>query len=206
MVHVAHLYWLWVNCRIWIEWIDSKSNPADLNRRGLLDEWACSQGWHLSSECQRAPWEGDTNAPDRLLKDIGLREVGTLDYVCIVRKSDMFQVWHTGSLQEGLSMEEQKVNTSKTRWQERQGRQTQQFLATPNQIWMHSALWSAIGWHSENQCSRHVLVAPTRPLTPPMVKRAVFLVPLRWNYLLKTKRIFAQVSSRGVRAQWIRLP
>ena len=34
--------------RIWYEWIDSKSNPADgLSRDGLLDKWTKRQGWNL---------------------------------------------------------------------------------------------------------------------------------------------------------------
>ena len=36
--------------RIWYEWIDSNSNPADgLSRDGLLDEWTVRQGWELAN-------------------------------------------------------------------------------------------------------------------------------------------------------------
>jgi len=45
------LHWLLLGlrCRLWIEWIDSESNPSDgLSRDGLLDEWSRAQGWHLS--------------------------------------------------------------------------------------------------------------------------------------------------------------
>ena len=38
-VQVAHLLWLGLNCRIWIEWTNFKSNPAEgLSKRVLLDE------------------------------------------------------------------------------------------------------------------------------------------------------------------------
>ena len=47
---VAHFLWLGLGCQICIEWIDSRSNPADgLSRRGLLDEKTRSQGWHLQN-------------------------------------------------------------------------------------------------------------------------------------------------------------
>ena len=81
-VQLARFLCLRLKCRIWIDRIDSKSNRADvLSRRGLLDEWTCSQGCHFS-ECQHPPWDGDTNAPDgfnALWHGMGFVEVGALD-------------------------------------------------------------------------------------------------------------------------------
>ncbi len=38
-----------LGARLWVEWIDSESNPADgLSRDGLSDEWTCQQQWSLS--------------------------------------------------------------------------------------------------------------------------------------------------------------
>ena len=49
MVHVAHAMFRKLNSRVWIEWVDTKANPADgLSRSGLLDEWTQRQGWSLS--------------------------------------------------------------------------------------------------------------------------------------------------------------
>ena len=37
-----------LECGIWFEWIDSKSNPSDgLSRDGLADEWTVAQCWQL---------------------------------------------------------------------------------------------------------------------------------------------------------------
>ena len=34
--------------RVWIEYVESASNPADgLSRAGLEDAWTCAQGWTL---------------------------------------------------------------------------------------------------------------------------------------------------------------
>ena len=47
---VTHFLMLRYNIRIWYEWIDSNSNPADgLSRDGLLDEWTVRQGWELAN-------------------------------------------------------------------------------------------------------------------------------------------------------------
>ena len=74
-VQVAHLIWLHLRCRVWIEWIDSKSNPADgLSRDGLQDQWTRQQGWQLS-EAAEPPWTEDVAKPDVLFQvlwdDIG---------------------------------------------------------------------------------------------------------------------------------------
>ena len=38
----------YLRCRVWIEYVDSASNPADrLSRAGLEDAWARAQGWAL---------------------------------------------------------------------------------------------------------------------------------------------------------------
>ena len=46
---ITHFLMLRYHIRIWYEWIDSNSNPADgLSRDGLQDEWTAQQGWQLS--------------------------------------------------------------------------------------------------------------------------------------------------------------
>ena len=48
LAHLAHLLWAELRCRVWIEWINTKSNPSDgLSRLGLTDPWTLKQGWHL---------------------------------------------------------------------------------------------------------------------------------------------------------------
>ena len=40
MVHVQHLLWCRLRVRVWIEWVDSDSNPSDgLSREGVTDPW-----------------------------------------------------------------------------------------------------------------------------------------------------------------------
>ena len=73
-IQVAHLLWLRLGCRVWIEWVDSKSNPADgLSRLGLEDPWTKAQGWRLEKP-DDPPWHQDTSEPDgvfqALWKDI----------------------------------------------------------------------------------------------------------------------------------------
>ena len=47
---MAHLLWATLGCRVWIEWIDSDSNPSDgLSRKGMTDPWTQKQKWILSS-------------------------------------------------------------------------------------------------------------------------------------------------------------
>ena len=49
IANVAHLLWLLLRTRVWIEWVDSDSNPSDgLSRDGLSDAWTTQQGWALS--------------------------------------------------------------------------------------------------------------------------------------------------------------
>ena len=74
-VQAAHLLWLHLGCRVWIEWIDSASNPADgLSRQGLADPWTQEQQWDLSTP-GLPPWHDDTTAPHLLFQalwnDIG---------------------------------------------------------------------------------------------------------------------------------------
>ena len=46
--HLLHHH---LQCRVWIEWVDSQSNTSDgLSRLGLLDPWARDQDWDLA-EC-----------------------------------------------------------------------------------------------------------------------------------------------------------
>ena len=43
-----------LQARVWIEWIDSESNPADgLSRDGIRDEWTRMQGWKLMEAPER---------------------------------------------------------------------------------------------------------------------------------------------------------
>ena len=66
-VQVAHLLWMKLECRVWIEWIDSKSNPADgLSRLGLQDPWTQEQGWDFS-EAPQPPWRSALGDPDEVL-------------------------------------------------------------------------------------------------------------------------------------------
>ena len=45
----AHLLYHLLNCRVWIEWVDSHSNPSDgLSRLGLSDPWTIAQEWQLA--------------------------------------------------------------------------------------------------------------------------------------------------------------
>ena len=47
--HLAHLLWAELGCRVWIEWTNTKSNPADgQSCLGLQDPWTLRQGWQLS--------------------------------------------------------------------------------------------------------------------------------------------------------------
>ena len=44
----VHLKLIELQSRVWYEWIDSNSNPADgLSRLGLEDPWTVAQGWDL---------------------------------------------------------------------------------------------------------------------------------------------------------------
>ena len=75
MVQAAHLLWLNLGTRVWIEWIDSASNPADgLSRAGLHDPWTQTLGWELAVSTH-PPWSSTPNSPydlfQTLWKDIG---------------------------------------------------------------------------------------------------------------------------------------
>ncbi|OLP77008.1 hypothetical protein AK812_SmicGene42982 [Symbiodinium microadriaticum] len=49
MVRLAHVMSAKSGTRIWYEWVNSTSNPADgLSRGGLSDPWTLAQGWSLS--------------------------------------------------------------------------------------------------------------------------------------------------------------
>ena len=66
-VQAAHLLWLNLGCRVWIEWVDSISNPADgLSRLGLDDPWTKAQGWRLEHP-RDPPWHRDADRPDGVL-------------------------------------------------------------------------------------------------------------------------------------------
>ena len=43
-----HALFARLNCRVWVEFVESASNPADgLSRAGLEDPWTRAQGWQL---------------------------------------------------------------------------------------------------------------------------------------------------------------
>ena len=47
----THRIMMELHCRVWFEWIDSDSNPADgLSRDGCQDSWTVQQGWALTEE------------------------------------------------------------------------------------------------------------------------------------------------------------
>ena len=49
LVQVAHFLCQRFQIRVWIEWIDSESNPSDgLSRDGVCDSWTRSQPWDVS--------------------------------------------------------------------------------------------------------------------------------------------------------------
>ena len=70
MVHTTHMLWQELGARVWLEWIDSKSNPADgLSGLGLLDPWARQQPWHLE-EAPVPPWRLERGRPDVLYREL----------------------------------------------------------------------------------------------------------------------------------------
>ena len=78
MMQVAHMLWLHLDMRVWIEWIDSHSNPSDgLSRDGYVDAWTLKQQWHLAAVAN-PPWTGDLRTPQplftELIGDIGRSE------------------------------------------------------------------------------------------------------------------------------------
>ena len=49
IVQVASILMLKLGARLWVEWMNSASNPSDgLSRIGITDLWTVSQGWPLS--------------------------------------------------------------------------------------------------------------------------------------------------------------
>ena len=50
IVQLASVLMLKLGARLWVEWINSDSNPSDgLSRIGITDPWTVSQGWRLSA-------------------------------------------------------------------------------------------------------------------------------------------------------------
>ena len=76
MEATAHLLWLHLQCRVWIEWVDSDSNPADGLSRWDSRPWTPNQGWNLAHPGV-PPWHPDGHKPDgifrALWKNIGRR-------------------------------------------------------------------------------------------------------------------------------------
>ena len=49
MAELLHALCLILRCRLWVEWIDSESNPSDgLSRDGLRDKWTQLQEYSLA--------------------------------------------------------------------------------------------------------------------------------------------------------------
>ena len=70
LVQAAHLLWMRLSTRVWIEWIDSDSNPADgLSREGVADPWSSRQGWTLR-EVVPPPWLSVPGRPDVLATEL----------------------------------------------------------------------------------------------------------------------------------------
>ena len=68
---ITHFLMLKYDIRIWYEWIDSKSNPADgLSRDGLQDAWSGRQGWQLA-ESISLTWQELVSHVPLPLDDIG---------------------------------------------------------------------------------------------------------------------------------------
>ena len=66
VVAIALLTFMRLDCRVWFEWIDSDSNPADgLSRAGLRDEWTLQQQWSL----KELQWCDRSSARCRSLKE-----------------------------------------------------------------------------------------------------------------------------------------
>ena len=56
MAEVATLQQLTHGIRLWVEWVDSQSNPADgLSRAGLQDVWTLAQNWVLHEVRAQVP-------------------------------------------------------------------------------------------------------------------------------------------------------
>ena len=46
---VTHLALASLGARVWIDWVDTASNPADgVSRDGVLDVWSQGQGWDIT--------------------------------------------------------------------------------------------------------------------------------------------------------------
>jgi hypothetical protein len=74
---VTHLLFLVLGSRVWFEWIDTDSNPADgLSRLGLEDPWTQGQGWELGS-CAPPDWARTNFPANSLLHDLLLHWAGT---------------------------------------------------------------------------------------------------------------------------------
>ena len=57
IAQAVHWLTLHFGVRLWIEWVDSDSNPADgLSRDGLEDAWTRRQGWHLAMGSHPPAW------------------------------------------------------------------------------------------------------------------------------------------------------
>ena len=69
MVQAAHLLWMRHDMRVWIEWIDTNSNPADGLSRDGLDVWTQQQKWQLST-VPNPPWSDDVSTPQSLYQQL----------------------------------------------------------------------------------------------------------------------------------------
>ena len=67
IVEASHLLWSLRRLRVWIEWIDSDSNPSDgLSRDGLICSWCAKHGITLTL-AKPPPWSSPQTLVDVLL-------------------------------------------------------------------------------------------------------------------------------------------
>ena len=56
IVALIHLLWTAFNIKVWVEYVDSDSNPSDgLSREGVSDAWTAQQEWHARN-VREVPW------------------------------------------------------------------------------------------------------------------------------------------------------
>ena len=63
----THLLWAHLRCRVWVEWIDSDSNPSDgLSRDGIMDQWCLSRDIPIIVAAP-PPWDSPTTLAEDIL-------------------------------------------------------------------------------------------------------------------------------------------
>ena len=67
IAEAPQLLWALRRVRVWIEWIDSESNPSDgLSRDGVLCNWCASKGI-VPTIAEATPWASVGELVDHLL-------------------------------------------------------------------------------------------------------------------------------------------